>query len=360
MSSASSSSPTFWKPEKGREHFDRDTLVIVLSHFDLGCIQKVADFDRGSRKSPKVVLKTTKGNFLVKRRARGKDDPFKVAFSHALQLYLANKEFPLPALVGTKQENNSLLQLDSGVYEVFEFIRGHAYKQDLEETHDAGRTLGKYHLLVRNYQPEFEPPYGSYHDSRYVRDALRRIPQNFGDNLGKLTAEEFEAVTRYLTATYDASARKVNEMGFGNWEVQIVHSDWHPGNMLFRDGRVVAVIDYDAARLQARVTDLANGILQFSMVAGDEDPMNWPEYCDEGRIKRFVRGYDSVNVISMAELQAVPYLMTEALVAEAALPIAAHGKFGKIHGAHFLMMVQRKVQWLLTEAPRLANELSED
>jgi Ser/Thr protein kinase RdoA (MazF antagonist) len=358
MSSPSSPSPA--EPREGYEHFDRDTLAIVLSHFDLGYISKLMDFDRGSRKAPKLLLVTGKGNFLLKRRARGKDDPFKVAFSHALQLYLASKEFPLPALMGTKQENNSLLQLDSGVYEVFEFVRGHPYSQNLEETYDAGRTLGKYHLLVRNYQPEFEPPYGSYHDSKHVRTALRQIPQNFGHNLGKLTETEFESVTRYLSATYDACARKTNELGFPNWEIQIVHSDWHPGNMMFRDSKVVAVIDYDAARLQPRVTDLANGILQFSMVGGGDDAMEWPEYCDEGRIKRFVRGYDSVNVISLAELAAVPYLMVEALIAEAAFPIAAHGKFGKIHGAHFLIMVQRKVQWLLGEAPRLIQELGQD
>ena len=360
MSSPSSPSPIAAYVKEGYEHFDRDTLAIVLSHFDLGYIKGLMDFDRGSRRAPKLLLKTSKGNFLIKRRARGKDDPFKVAFCHALQMYLASKEFPLPALIGTKEENNSLLQLDSGVYEIFEFIRGHPYGQGLEETFAAGRTLGKYHLLLRNYQPEYEPPYGSYHDSKHVRGALRQIPQSFGGNLGKLTAAEFESVTKYLTATYDASARKTNEMGFPNWEIQIVHSDWHPGNMLFREREVVAVIDYDAARLQPRVTDLANGILQFSMVTNANDPMDWPEYCDEGRIKRFVRGYDSVNVISLAELEAVPYLMVEALIAEAALPIAAHGKFGKIHGAHFLMMVQRKVQWLLGEAPRLTEQLSED
>ena len=46
----------------------------------------------------------------MKRRARGKDDPFKVAFCHAIQLYLASKQFPLPHLIGTKKENNSMLQ----------------------------------------------------------------------------------------------------------------------------------------------------------------------------------------------------------------------------------------------------------
>ena len=43
------------------------------------------------------------------------DDPFKVAFCNALHLYLAQKQFPLPHLIGTRKENNSMLQWRNGV-----------------------------------------------------------------------------------------------------------------------------------------------------------------------------------------------------------------------------------------------------
>src|SRR5579862_5782620 len=93
-----------------REAFSAEELAIVLSHFDIGVIDSIVDFPRGSRKAPKLLIVSDQGKFLLKRRARGKDDPFKVAFTHALQLFLANKQFPLPHLIGTKQENNSMLQ----------------------------------------------------------------------------------------------------------------------------------------------------------------------------------------------------------------------------------------------------------
>src|SRR5688500_12371060 len=53
----------------GRSRFDRDELAIVLSHYDLGVIEQVQEFPRGSRKAPKLLLKADRGTYLLKRRA---------------------------------------------------------------------------------------------------------------------------------------------------------------------------------------------------------------------------------------------------------------------------------------------------
>jgi homoserine kinase type II len=128
--------------------------------------------------------------------------------------------------------------------------------------------------------------------------------------------------------------------------------------MLYRDNRVVAVIDYDSARLQPRILDIANGALQFSIIGGDEDISKWPDYPDESRFKRFLRGYDEVMLLSQAEIRAIPWLMIEALIAEAVFPIAATGSFGRMEGQTFLQMVQKKVNWMQRSANRL-SELAE-
>jgi len=72
----------------------------------------------------------------------------------------------------------------------------------------------------------------------------------------------------------------------------------------------VGVIDYDAARLQQRVIDVANGALQFSILASGKTRA-MADYLDETRFKRFIRGYDEVDPVSMAELQVIPWLMVE-------------------------------------------------
>src|SRR5215212_7314659 len=307
-----------------RETFTLEELAVVLSHYDIGIIDSVVEFPRGSRKAPKLLIVSEQGKFLLKRRARGKDDPFKDAFCHAIQLYLASKQFPLPHLIGTRKENNSMLQWRNGVYELFEYIPGQAYPQTLESTFDSGRVLALYHKLLDNFKSEWKPPAGSYHAAQSVEQGIRTI-----------------------MATLPAGvAETVEAHGMEGWPKQIVHADWHPGNMLYRDNHVVAVIDYDSARLLPRLIDIANGALQFSIIGGDDDVSKWPDFLDESRFKRFLRGYDEVVLLSQAEIRAMPYLMMEALIAEAVFPIAATGTFGRMDGLAFLGMVQRKVKWM--------------
>ncbi len=162
-------------------------------------------------------------------------------------------------------------------------------------------------------------------------------------------------ICRFLLDSYLHARDSAEDAGLSGWPPQIVHGDWHPGNMLFRQKRVVAVIDYDSARRLPRVIDSANGALQFSILGGGEDLSTWPEYLDESRFKRFLRGYDEVAMLSEAELTSTPWLMIEALIAEAVYPIAATGQFGKLQGQGFLKMVQRKVVWLQQNADRLVS-----
>lgn len=340
----------------GRQTFAADELAIVLSHYDTGVIDAIQEFPRGSRKAPKLVLRTESGLYLLKRRAAGKDDAFKVAFCHALQLRLAERQFPLPHLIGTRKDNNSMLQWRDAIYELFEYIKGTSYDNSLEATADAGKSLALFHKLLSDYKPEYEPPTGSYHASRSVAKSFKRLPAM----LKKLDAQgqrgdELARLNAFLYKAYNGAARRVVDAGFDDWPKQIVHSDWHPGNMLFRGPRVVAVIDYDAARLQQRVLDVGNGALQFSILGGGDDPAQWPEYIDESRFKRFLRGYDSVPdaVLSRAELRIVPWLMIEALIAESVIPIAATGQFARIEGIGFLTMVERKVRWFKKHAADL-------
>lgn len=330
-----------------RELFTAEELAIVLSNFDIGAIESVAEYPRGSRKAPKLLITSEQGKFILKRRAKGKDDPFKVAFSHSIQLFLASRQFPLPHLIGTRRDNNSMLQARGNVYELFEYIAGSGYPQTLEATFDSGRILSLYQKLLLDFKTEFTPPAGSFHNAAVVDQGLRNIASNIP------TDSEMGRVLDFLSHSYRHAAEMVEAEGIETWPRQIVHADWHPGNMLFRENHVVAVIDYDAARLLPRVLDVANGALQFSIIGGDENVAKWPDSMDESRFRRFLRGYDDVMLLSEAEIRTLPWLMIEALIAEAVFPIAATGNFGRMEGHPFLMMVQRKTQWFQRNAQHM-------
>ena len=341
-----------------RERFGAAEMAICLSHYDLRVITSIREFPRGSRRAPKLVISSKRGKFLFKRRARGKDDLNKVAFTHHVQLHLAGQNFPLPHLIGTRADNNSMLVLKKRIYEMFEFMDGGSYDGSLDATYDAGRIQGLYVKLLADFHSDYSPPRGSYHNAKAVAEAARNTVGSLPLE-GRPASDVLTDTVSYLEETYRSCAEKTNAAGMGDWPLQIVHGDWHPGNMLFRDRLVVAVIDYDAARLQQRIIDLANGALQFSILGGSDDPSKWPEHLDETRLRRFLRGFDSVNVISKAEMEVLPWLMCEAMIAEAVLPIAATGSFGRMDGFPFLEMIQRKVKWVLANLDSLRNILKD-
>lgn len=360
ISSAGGSRGRAAVPVEQRSQFAAFELAIVLSHYDLGTIDSIQAYPRGSRKAPKLVLRAESGRYLLKRRAPGRHDAYKVAFCHALQLHLAERKFPLPRLIGTKNDNNSMLQWQGNIYELFEYIKGANYDQSLKATQDAGRTLALFHRLLAGYESEYEPSHGSYHGARSVNKALNQLPTTLRQVQPDATDPQgVNRLVQYLHETYNRATEQVEQAGLTRWPMQIVHSDWHPGNMLFRNSRVVAVLDYDSARQYQRVIDVANGALQFSMTTKGEDPRQWPDDVDEARFRRFVRGYDSVPdaVLSRAEVRIMPWLMIEALIAESAIPIATTGSFSHLGGAEFLEMVQRKVRWIESNAEKLVTAL---
>ncbi|MFA6133558.1 MAG: phosphotransferase [Phycisphaerae bacterium] len=331
--------------ENNRETFSADELSRCLSHYDLGEIRSTQEFTRGSRRAPKVVIEAARGKFLFKRRVHGRDDLAKVTFTHDIQHRLAQRSFPLPALIPTRDEGKTILLQDNNVYEMFEYVAGENYDGSKEATFAAGETLAMYHELLKEYQGQYLPPKGSYHSARSITlsicNTVGALPLKNRPPAGAVVASAGS-----LKDSYQACSQHAEMLGLSRWERQIVHGDWHPGNMLFRNRAIVAVVDYDAARLQQRVIDLANGALQFSIIGGSGEPKNWPDNVDEIRFASFIRGYSSISPLTAAEIEAIPYLMCEALIAEAVLPIAATGSFGRIEGFSFLQMIDRKVQWI--------------
>jgi homoserine kinase type II len=167
--------------------------------------------------------------------------------------------------------------------------------------------------------------------------------------------KELETLVEYLLGVYDRGASGANALGLPSWPECIVHSDWHPGNLLFRKQRVVAVIDYDSARRARRMIDVANGALQFSIIAGG-DPAGWPDELDEGRFHAFLEGYESHCPLGTEERRCIPFLMAEAIIAECVPPITETGSVGRWAGFRVLQMVRRKVRWMETHGERLIDD----
>ena len=323
---------------RGGAHFSPEELAQVLSHYDIGVIDQAKPLSAGNRRAPKMVIASERGKFLLKRRPRGKDDLYHVAFAHAIQSRLSEMEFPLAPLVPTCDEKNTILHLNNHIYELFEFVTGSRYDGSAEATTDTGWQLANFHRDLTDFAQEWKPPGSSFHDSSTVRTHLKTT--------GTGQDKKLQRTAETLMAFYNASSIRVSELGFDSWPEQIVHGDWHPGNMLFKHHHLIALLDFDSVKIASPVTDLANGMLQFSIVGNRPNPADWPDYLDQAKLVNFLNGYRKVIELSENQLNSILDLMIETMIAEAILPVAATGFFGNLSGLDFLRMIQRKAEWL--------------
>lgn len=349
---------------RGGAHFSSQELARVLSHYDVGVIDEVKSLSAGSRRVPKMVVSSEQGKFLVKRRPKGRDDLHRVTFAHAVQAHLAKKSFPVAALLPTRDENDTALQLNNHIYEFFKFVEGVRYDGSPEATADAGGQLAKLHHLLADFEPcrngvsQSSSGRGtlrdSFHDSTTVRKHLKTVG---ADKKRRGSNKKFQVVAEALLSLYNESSIRVNRLGFDSWGEQVVHGDWHPGNMLFSKRKIVAVLDFDSIRIAPTVTDLANGMLQFSIIGGRPDPADWPDYFDETKLIQFLNGYRESTRLSKNKLRSLTYLMIETMIAEAVLPVAATGFFGHLSGLDFLKMIRRKAEWLNKNYDKLTRAI---
>jgi len=338
-----------------RATFDAAELAVVLSHYDIGIIESVTPFARGSRRSPKLGIVADAGKFLLKRRAAERARVERVRFTQAVQHHVAQAGLPIARIQPTRDGRRTVVQLREHVYELFEFVPGQTYDQSIPQTRDAGATLARFHQAVSTFRkPEGLPvPKGDYHDNALVRKGLLSIGSSLSSH-DSFSGDEAElaSLVQFLLEHYDSAAQRVNSHRSLTAEKQVVHSDWHPGNLLFRGPEVVAVIDYDSVRVARGIIDVANGALQFSMI-GSGDPASWPDEQDEERLRAFLAGFESVVPLSGDQRACIPDLMTEALISECVGPIAATGSVGQWAGFRVLKMVRRKLRWMSEHVPRM-------
>ena len=83
---------------RGGANFTSKELASVLGYYDLGMLKGTKAVDVGSKAAPKKAIVSARGKFLLKRRSKGKDDIYHVAFAHAIQAHLEKKGFEFRAL----------------------------------------------------------------------------------------------------------------------------------------------------------------------------------------------------------------------------------------------------------------------
>jgi homoserine kinase type II len=194
------------------------------------------------------------------------------------------------------------LVLDNRCFEVQDYIEGRPYDhgrpQDLAE---AALTLGQYHTLVRGFTQHAPCQSGPLYGPETLAQNLDHLVRAW-----QLDGEpELAGRLSQLATQGHSLAERCDE--HGTLPPLVIHGDYYADNLLFNGDRIIGVVDYDKARWQPRVVELAEALIYFaSPRPGQLKHLVYPGALQWEPCERFLDAYASVVTVTADEAQALP------------------------------------------------------
>ncbi|MBT5582850.1 MAG: phosphotransferase [Phycisphaerae bacterium] len=313
-------------------------ISAVLSQFSIGEVESIRPFLAGSTRAPKARVTTESGVFLLKRLAPSRSDPEGMRFQHRILRHLTIAGFPVAELQ-ISNDNATMVSHESHYYELCRWVEGQRYQFQIAAAKACGAAMAAMHdLLVPLIAGS--PDRRGYHDRPDVAHAVAELASAASDSV--------QAGYLRLGDHLRQSRRHVR----GYWPgllVTVVHGDWHPGNILLGGDRVVAVIDFESARVEPRVADLANGLMQFTLSRRPGSSVDeWPIECNMDLLEQMANGFQLVarRRLDDVELDCIPSLMIEALATEIVITLRRKGQVRKMGPDVVLPWIIKRLDWI--------------
>jgi homoserine kinase type II len=293
--------------------FAREDIPVetLMKAYDFGPWQSVDLLPAGKSQHYRI---TTDGGEYIVRRSNSSRTLTEVRFEHALVAHLRNSGFPAPVFVpGVRGE--APVVLNGNLYSASVFVKGSPYQaENVEHLREAARTLAKYHRIVASFgllPPRLREPFLS----ETLRERLAAIPSpetisdfsaRYGDRDPRIP--DLLASLPYVLERGGTVLGLLDHL-YPDLPKLVIHGGCRRGSTLFRGDRLVAMLDFDSARLEARVLDLAIAFHDFGKVWGDRGSPNFKVPLDLRIVSEFLDAYEEINPLEEAEIEALPTLL---------------------------------------------------
>lgn len=222
-----------------------------------------------------------------------------VAWEQALIAFAAAKEWPVP--VALPARNGDTVFAHSGrLWTAAVFLDGTHAPQDRPSMHHIlGRLLARLHNDLAGFDDLSQRPGvgKSWELDATVAATDLRTFNALLEEFGKHYPDVASAVRRYRYR----NLRELSRLHYPELPEHPIHGDFQPWNLLFKDGNLSGLLDFDWCRRDALVADLAPAFCTYNPL-------------DLRLAKAFLEGYESVRPLAEEEWRLLPALVRAELL----------------------------------------------
>ncbi len=259
-----------------KTRFSKKDFIDILLKYNLGDYKNSTPITKGTVQT-NYLLETVKTKIVFRYyEIRSKEY---VLFEASLIKYLKNKGYPCPNLFKSRQGKYVGIH-NKKPYALLEFIEGVHIKNPTEaQWKEVIKKVAELQILIKNYKPV-------YKDARlnYSPELCEKLAKEEAKEIGgKDSKEKFEWVRKeLLKLKLPASLPK-----------GICHCDFDFSNILFKNNKFAALLDFDDANYTFQIFDLVGLIERWA----------WPhnKTMDFGRAKKVIEEYSKHRPLNNKE-----------------------------------------------------------
>lgn len=247
------------------------------------------------------------GRFFLRCRSREHSSPANMRYEHDLILRLAEAGLPVAPPLPT-QSGKRFVAEGEAIYELYPWIDGELFEDgNATQIRAVGDLLSRFHDVGRGL------------GERKIGQGREDDPCGLRRDLGKFLPPGDSAKSRPLVDQVETHLRelerRLNAAVYDVLPETVIHGDFHPGNLLFRDDKITGLFDFDWANRRERIRDLGDGLLFFAgrrgrtLFPGDIWSLTDGVEVDPGLAEVFLAAYESRSALLPEERGALPVVM---------------------------------------------------
>ncbi|MBN2309750.1 MAG: phosphotransferase [Candidatus Hydrogenedentes bacterium] len=230
---------------------------VIREHYDLGRVDRPeALAPAHQRRHRKIVVQAAAGKFLAKTYKR---DPFvldALRFQHRLSDHMDTNGLPVAGIQPAKN-GKRIVEVDNWALELQEFVEGDPMEVSSETLAISADALGQLHEVCREF-PRPGRDARMWRFSEVPRSLFAKLFERAHDaSENPATIDEYcNRIALFLHEAGQALSLEARD----RFETGLIHGDWHAGNLIFKGGRLVAIVDLEFAGDGCYLEDLAYAV----------------------------------------------------------------------------------------------------